>query len=68
MRTIVLAEFPMIDYVLLARVNDKDEVYEFVCAYHYDKSDKTWGQGHYFQTLVTAYCYIQAVLNLNPEE
>lgn len=43
MRTIVLAEFPMIDYVLLARVNDKDEVYEFVCAYHYDKSDKTWG-------------------------
>ena len=51
MRNILLAEYPQINYAVLARVNEKDEVHEFVCAYAYDKTTNTWGQGHYFSTL-----------------
>lgn len=62
MKNVILAEFPMIDYTLIARVTDNAKVYEFVCAWHYDENSKSWGQGHYFKTLVTAYCFIQAKL------
>ena len=58
MKTVVLSEYPACNYTLLARINDRDEVHEFVAAFMYDKDSKTWGQGHYFSTLESAYGYI----------
>lgn len=43
MKNVILAEFPMIDYTLIARVTDNAKVYEFVCAWHYDENSKSWG-------------------------
>ena len=63
MKHIVLWELENISYTLVARVSDSDEVFEYVCAYGYDKTTKTWTQGHYFKTLVTAYNYMVALLN-----
>lgn len=58
MRNIILKRFEDKDYVLIARVKEDDTVYEYVAAWHYDQSSKSWGQGHYFSDLQSALDYI----------
>lgn len=58
MKNVVLEKYEEIDYVLIARVKDNGEVHEYVAAWHYNESDKTWGQGHYFSDLSSAVDYI----------
>lgn len=39
------------DYTLLYNVDSSSS---YVVAYHYDESDNTWGQGHYFNDFYDA--------------
>ena len=43
----LIAQYPLVDYALVKREATYDP---WIAAYHYDDSDGTWGQGHYFQT------------------
>ena len=45
------------DYTLIARVNDKDEVQEYIVAWNFEP-DGTWRQGHYFNTLESAMVFM----------
>lgn len=58
MRNVVMKYYPSIDYVLIARVQDDDSVYEYVAAFNYDDEDGTWAQGHYFSELDNAIEYL----------
>lgn len=60
-RVVVLWEAKEVDYTVLARVREDLSVIEFVCAYKYDSKDKSWAQGHYFNTLPSAMEYMKAV-------
>lgn len=60
MRNIVMKRYPPINYVLIARVQDDDSVYEYVAAFNYDE-DGTWGQGHYFHELDYAIAYLNGL-------
>lgn len=61
MRNVVMKYYPSIDYVLIARVQDDDSVYEYVAAFNYDDEDGTWGQGHYFHELDYAIAYLNGL-------
>lgn len=65
MKNIVLETYKSINCTLIARVNGKGEVHEFVVAYAYDETDGTWGQGHYFQNLSDAMAYINYFFGSN---
>lgn len=54
----ILARYPEIDYVTL-RLKDAT-YYPYVAAWHFDNSDYTWGQGHYFSTKAEMKEYIKA--------
>ena len=55
----VLQTFPEIDYALLIR----EAKYEpFVAAWAWDEKTVSWGQGHYFSSLINACLYIQQKL------
>lgn len=49
MKNVVLEKYEEIDYVLIARVKDNGEVHEYVAAWCYNESDKTWGTGTLLQ-------------------
>ena len=66
---ILLKEYRDIDYALIGRVGaDGKSVYEYVCAWHYDKVEDDWGQGHYFFKLEDALEYLDAKMNEDNKE
>ena len=55
----VLQKFPEIDYALIVR----ESKYEpFVAAWAWDEKTVSWGQGHYFSSIINACLYIQQKL------
>lgn len=55
----IIAEYPQKNYTLVKRINATYE--PFVACYRFDKTDYTWGQGHYFNTVESARKYIESL-------
>lgn len=60
---IVMESYPEINYTLLRR-NTKFQPY--IAAYGYNKEEKCWGNGHYFDTILEAERYISSKLRIMP--
>ena len=51
----ILADYPKVHYTLIDR---KTEFQPFVACWYYNEESDTWAQGHYFDSLTTAFSYI----------
>lgn len=56
----IVAEFPKINYVLAYR---NSNFQPWVAAWDYHNGSRTWGQGHYFETIEGAMGHIQKLLD-----
>ena len=59
---VLVATFPEIDYVLIYRSTSND----WIAAWAYDSESKTWGQGHYYDTISEAMRFIQSKIDVVP--
>lgn len=60
---VIVERFPEINYVLLKRDTDFQP---WIAAWGYDKEKQYWGQGHYFESLLSAMRYIDSKIRPMP--
>lgn len=59
MKTIeIIKNYPEKNYTIIKR---ESPVEPFVACWKFDKTTKTWGQGHYFETLERAIKYVESL-------
>lgn len=59
MNYIIIEKFPEIDCVLIKR---DTPCCPFVACWGYNEKDNSWSQGHYFESIIDASCYIKEKL------